>query len=206
MCAVPPRILGIYLQKSMPEKKAPKLESKAAIEAFITGAAATLALTALAKRLARDERLQGMDWEDILQETKLKMWRAADRFEGRSLLETWGHRIMVNVVNDATGKYGKIRKAVLDDPVATLADRPSVDYNADPETATLRQEELERILGELNQLSTAEREVIFRTIFADQTPTSISEETGMKLGTVKSHKHRGEAKLRIARDDNPEAA
>ncbi len=190
----------------MPEKKTPKFEGKAAVEAFITGAAATLALTALAKRLARDERLQGMDWEDILQETKLKMWRAADRFEGRSMLDTWGHRVMVNVVNDATGKYGKIKRAVLDDPDATLAAQPSADYSTDPETATLRQEEVDRILSELSQLSPAEREVIFRTIFVDQTPTAISEETGMKFGTVKSHKHRGEAKLRIVRDDDTEAA
>src|SRR5882757_755405 len=57
----------------------------------------------LCLRMTRDTALA----EDCTQETFVNAWRALDRFETRSSLGTWLHRIAVNVA------LGKRRKATL---------------------------------------------------------------------------------------------
>jgi RNA polymerase sigma-70 factor, ECF subfamily len=49
------------------------------------------------------------DAEDAVQETLLRAWRAADRFEGRSSVRTWLYRIATNVCMDAMA--GRQRRA-----------------------------------------------------------------------------------------------
>src|SRR5262245_54556375 len=44
------------------------------------------------------------DAEDALQETMVRAWRGLPRYQGRSSLSTWLHRIATNVCLDAMGR------------------------------------------------------------------------------------------------------
>ena len=45
-------------------------------------------------RIAR--QYGGGDWQDLLQEIRLVLWRSRDRFSGRSSLDTWVYRVALN--------------------------------------------------------------------------------------------------------------
>ena len=47
------------------------------------------------------------DAEDAVQDTMLRAWREFGRFEGRSSLSTWLHRIATNVCIDMLRKRGR---------------------------------------------------------------------------------------------------
>src|SRR5437763_16110462 len=45
--------------------------------------------------------------EDAVQETLLRAWRAADRFEGRATVRSWLYRIAKNVCIDAANRRSR---------------------------------------------------------------------------------------------------
>lgn len=49
------------------------------------------ALVRLARRYAGPD-----DWQDLLQEMQLQLWRSRGGFDGRSLLSTWPYRVALN--------------------------------------------------------------------------------------------------------------
>jgi RNA polymerase sigma-70 factor (ECF subfamily) len=92
----------------------------------------------------------GTEAEDAVQETMLRAWQAADRFEGRSSVRTWLYRIATNVCIDM-GRSPQRRARPVDmgpartpDPahladvlpdhawITPVADRAVIDLDADP--------------------------------------------------------------------------
>ncbi len=90
------------------------------------------------------------DAEDLVQETFLCAWKAYDRFEGKSSVRTWLHRIATNTC--LTALEGRARRplptglgAPSSDPTGELIERTevpwleplpdSVDHPADPCTS-----------------------------------------------------------------------
>jgi len=92
----------------------------------------------------------GSEAEDAVQETMLRAWRAADRFEGRSTVRSWLYRIATNVCTDM-GRSPQRRARPMDlgparspDPVhltdvlpdgrwiTPVADSAVIDVDGDP--------------------------------------------------------------------------
>ena len=100
----------------------------------------------------------GSEAEDAVQETMLRAWQAADRFEGRSSLRTWLYRIATNVCTDM-GRSPQRRARPMDlgpartpDPIhltdvlpdgrwiTPVADSAVIDLDGDPAEVAARRD------------------------------------------------------------------
>jgi RNA polymerase sigma-70 factor, ECF subfamily len=98
------------------------------------------------KNLARNLLGNGVDAEDAVQETFLKVQRSVAGFRGQSSFVTWTYRILVNTCYDARRKQAR-KKEVTNDETAELA-RP--EPRAPGAHPSLRLA-LERALAELTR-------------------------------------------------------
>jgi len=60
------------------------------------------------------------DWQDLLQEIALAVWRGLSSFEGRSKLSTWLYRVAVNTALQYTRKRRLPAEQLVDDPPDAL--------------------------------------------------------------------------------------
>ena len=96
--------------------------------------------------LAHCYRMTGSlhDAEDLVQETFLRAWKAYDRFEGKSSVRTWLHRIATNTC--LTALEGRQRRplptglgAPSSDPTGELIERTEVPWLEPlPDSAMIR--------------------------------------------------------------------
>src|SRR3954452_10448811 len=94
------------------------------------------------------------------------------------------------------------------DPVAAESDpagseryRSSAGGAVDPATTVLRSERASEIRAAVAGLEEPYREVVALRFFAERSLAEIAEATDRPLGTVKTHLHRGLARLRRVLED-----
>jgi RNA polymerase sigma factor (sigma-70 family) len=132
--------------------------------------------------------------QDLVQDTFVKLWRTADRFDvGRGKLETWVLLVARSLAIDA------LRRRVLDArtlertaPPRETSDEPSPEHVA--ETADLS----ERARRAMADLTPGQRAALELAYFGGKTSAEVAELEGIPLGTAKTRIRAALLKLREA--------
>lgn len=144
----------------------------------------------LCLRLTRDAALA----EDTAQETFLRAWRALDRFESRSRVGTWLHRIAVNVVLERRRKRSSTLE-ILAEPEALVDERFVFD-------TPVEERELEAAIAALPE---GARDVLTLCGIYGYAHGEAAAMLGIAEGTCKAQLHRARALLkeRLQLGDRP---
>ena len=149
--------------------------------------------------------------EDAAQEAFVTAFRSLPTWRGDGPFGAWLTRIAVRI---ALREAGKRRTVAWRDPSghgATDGPRDAADLAAqraavaaarqtDPAAVSMRAEQARELRSAVVALPEPYREVVALRFFGDATLDEISRQTGRPLGTVKTHLHRGLARLRSSID------
>ena len=182
--------------------------------------------------LAHCYRMTGSlhDAEDLVQETFLRAWKAFDRFEGKSSIRTWLHRIATNTC--LTALEGRQRRPLptglgtsSSDPTSELVERREVpwleplpdltDDAADPAVITGSRESVRlAFVAALQHLSPRQRAVLLLRDVLQFKSAEVAEAIGTTTIAVNSLLQRARSQLeavgpgdgdRLSDPDSPEA-
>jgi RNA polymerase sigma-70 factor, ECF subfamily len=138
-------------------------------------------------------RLLGCPYEadDAVQETLLRAWRGAARFEGRSGVRTWLYRIATNVCTDMRQRRGRVGI-----PTEECPDVPADGVDVDPETLALRHEQVElALVATMRTLPPRQRTILFLRDVLSWRAAEVAELLGMSVVAVNSALQRARATL-----------
>lgn len=134
--------------------------------------------------------------EDVSQETFLRVFRHAGRFDRTKRFSTWIYSIAANLCRDELRKRARRRDFAL--PLLREAPEGHAGERvAAPLRAALGREFTMRLRGELGALSAEQREVIVLRFIDSMSYAEIAEIAGCPLGTVQSRLH---AALKVLRE------
>jgi RNA polymerase sigma-70 factor (ECF subfamily) len=133
--------------------------------------------------LTGDEELS----KDLAQDTFIKAWMKIGSFRALAGFSTWLYRIAFNTFYD----YNRANR----NPVVTIdsTDTKNIAGHTMPEIH--EHDRMMDIHRALAVLTDSERTVMLLFYIEDKAIDDISKITGMPMGTVKSHIHRGKKKL-----------
>jgi RNA polymerase sigma-70 factor, ECF subfamily len=173
--------------------------------------------------LAHCYRMTGSlhDAEDLVQETLLRAWKAYDRFEGKSSVRTWLHRIATNTC--LTALENRRRRPLLtglgapsSDPTAQLVEGAEVPWlepfpesasdPADPATIVGSRESVRlAFVAALQHLSPRQRAVLVLRDVLQWKAAEVAEAIGTSTAAVNSLLQRARAQLDAAQpsSDDP---
>jgi RNA polymerase sigma-70 factor (ECF subfamily) len=166
--------------------------------------------------LAHCYRMTGSlhDAEDLVQETFLRAWKAYDRFEGKSSVRTWLHRIATNTC--LTALEGRARRplptglgAPSSDPTGELIERTEVpwleplpdsgDAPADPLTIVSTRESVRlAFVAALQHLSPRQRAVLLLRDVLQWKAAEVANAIGASTAAVNSLLQRARSQLEAA--------
>jgi RNA polymerase sigma-70 factor, ECF subfamily len=115
---------------------------------------------------------------DVMQETFLEIWRAANRFEGRSAARTW---IFGIARNKAVDRMRRGSRTVTGDPDDTV---PDVAPN--PEAVAVAASDAARLRDCMGRLSDTHRSAIHLAFWRELPYGEIAEIEGVPVGTIKT--------------------
>ena len=138
------------------------------------------------------------DASDATQEAFVRLIRSLHTYRGETKFTTWLYRLVTNICLDELRR----RKAVLeslnsgrdadDDRAVALPDR---DRWAQPEESLELRETSTEVRQALGQLAPMQRLALTLYYFGELQDREIGQVMGLPVNTVKSHIHRGKAKM-----------
>lgn len=145
--------------------------------------------------------------EDVAQEAFVIAYRSLASWRSDGPFGAWLSRIAVRL---AIRNAGKRRQVTWLDPIAADSDEPGQDRfrtsgtgdAVDPAHTVLAAERDARVRAAVASLDEPYREVVALRFFAERSLLEIAEVTDRPLGTVKTHLHRGLAKLRRSLEEH----
>lgn len=143
------------------------------------------------------------DAEEVVQDTFLRAYRALRAFRGDSSLETWLHRITVNLArnkfqwNQRRGGGVNVSLTPADDGESGAEPEQDVpDLRMEPDLVLEQDEIGTNIMKALNSLPDNLRETMLLRHVDDMPYEQIAQKLDCKVGTVKSRLSRGREMLR----------
>lgn len=164
--------------------------------------------------LAHCYRMTGSlhDAEDLVQETLLRAWKAYDRFEGKSSVRTWLHRIATNTCLTALENRGRRPLptglgAPSSDPTAELVEgtevpwlEPLPDVSSDPAAIVGSRESVRlAFVAALQHLSPRQRAVLVLRDVLQWKAAEVADAIGTSTAAVNSLLQRARSQLDAAR-------
>jgi len=177
--------------------------ARAAFEAEALASVDSLYRTAL--RLTRSPA----DAEDLVQETYLKAFRAADRFEPGTNLRAWLFTILHNTARNRARDRAREGVTVDSDVVDQAADAPSYGLStpvATPEALLLRETLTPELQAAVDELPEAFRQAVWLRDVEEFSYAEIAEMLAIRPGTVMSRISRGRRMLHKALHRSPVGA
>ncbi|AKU93155.1 sigma-70 family RNA polymerase sigma factor [Vulgatibacter incomptus] len=153
-----------------------------------------------------------VDADDAVQETMVRAWRSLDRFDGRSSMRTWLHRIATNVCLDALAAEKRRARPMEEGPVGSMNDdleqRPRTHWlepvpdaavipdSADPaERAMLRQSIRLAFVAALQHLPPRQRAALLLTEVLGWSVAEVADCLDTSVPAVNSALQRARATL-----------
>src|SRR6195256_1458539 len=135
------------------------------------------------------------DAEDLVQETYLKAFRPADRFEPGTNLRAWLFTILHNTARNRFRDRARDTLVIDSDVVDRAADTPSPGSSSGgvdtPETLLLRDTLAPELQSAIDALPEAFREAVWLRDVEEFSYAEIAEMLGVPIGTVMSRISRG---------------
>ena len=152
------------------------------------------------------------DAEDAVQETIVRAWRSLDRFEGRSSIKTWLHKIATNVCLDTLSNASRRMRPIEDAPAGTIdsplesldrthwlepvPDARVIPADADPfETTALRQSIRLAFVAALQHLPARQRAALLLTEVLGWSAQEVADCLDTSVASVNSALQRARATL-----------
>jgi RNA polymerase sigma-70 factor (ECF subfamily) len=139
-------------------------------------------------RLARGYEADPDLRRDLRQEIHVQLWRSLSRFDGRCALKTWVYRVAHNVA--ASHVLKRRSKA----PLVGLEELETVQDAADPETAAVERQAVERLHALIRQLKPPDSQIMLLYLEGFDA-AAIGEVTALTPGAVAVKIHRIKAVL-----------
>jgi len=145
--------------------------------------------------------------EDVAQEAFVIAYRSLGSWRADGAFGAWLSRIAVRL---AIRRAAQRKQVVWLDPLAAEADQVGHErfrtttplHVVDPAHTVLRSERDAQLRSPVASLDEPYREVVALRFFAERSLNEIAEATNRPLGTVKTHLHRGLARLRLALEES----